>query len=107
MLLTTKLFRVILRNEDEGTLQRSLSYGLMVGVAQEVRAPGCGPGGRGFKPHHSPHLFFCGRGGIGRRARLRIWWGFLVGVQVPPPAPDSFFYSQTNLPSFCASFPSR
>ncbi len=28
----------------------------MVGVAQLVRAPGCGPGGRGFEPHHSPHL---------------------------------------------------
>ena len=27
----------------------------MVGVAQLVRAPGCGPGGRGFKSPHSPH----------------------------------------------------
>ena len=27
----------------------------MVGVAQLVRAPGCGPGGRGFKSHRSPH----------------------------------------------------
>lgn len=27
----------------------------MVGVAQLIRAPGCGPGGRGFEPHHSPH----------------------------------------------------
>ena len=26
----------------------------MVGVAQLVRAPGCGPGGRGFKSHLSP-----------------------------------------------------
>ena len=26
----------------------------MVGVAQLVRAPGCGPGGRGFKSHRSP-----------------------------------------------------
>ena len=26
----------------------------MVGVAQLVRAPGCGPGGRGFDSHHSP-----------------------------------------------------
>ncbi len=26
----------------------------MVGVAQLVRAPGCGPGGRGFEPRHSP-----------------------------------------------------
>ncbi len=28
--------------------------GRMVGVAQLVRAPGCGPGGRGFKSHRSP-----------------------------------------------------
>ena len=28
----------------------------MVGVAQMVRAPGCGPGGRGFDSRHSPHL---------------------------------------------------
>ena len=26
----------------------------MVGVAQLVRAPDCGSGGRGFKSHHSP-----------------------------------------------------
>src|SRR5207253_10007408 len=26
----------------------------VVGVAQLVRAPGCGPGGRGFEPHRSP-----------------------------------------------------
>jgi hypothetical protein len=26
----------------------------MAGVAQLVRASGCGPEGRGFKPHHSP-----------------------------------------------------
>jgi hypothetical protein len=29
----------------------------MVGVAQLVRAPGCGPGGRGFESLHSPHIF--------------------------------------------------
>jgi hypothetical protein len=28
----------------------------MVSVAQLVRAPGCGPGGRGFESLHSPHL---------------------------------------------------
>ena len=27
----------------------------MADVAQLVRAPGCGSGGRGFNPHHSPH----------------------------------------------------
>src|SRR6202035_1641978 len=25
------------------------------GCSSAGRAPGCGPGGRGFKPHHSPH----------------------------------------------------
>ena len=29
---------------------------LVVGVAQLVRAPGCGPGGRGFDSLHSPHF---------------------------------------------------
>ena len=24
-------------------------------IAQLARAPGCGPGGRGFEPHYSPH----------------------------------------------------
>ena len=28
----------------------------MVDVAQLVRAPGCGPGGRGFESHLSPHF---------------------------------------------------
>ena len=27
----------------------------MVGIAQLVRAPGCGPGGHGFESHYSPH----------------------------------------------------
>lgn len=29
----------------------------MVDVAQLVRAPVCGTGGRGFKSRHPPHLF--------------------------------------------------
>ena len=29
-------------------------------VAQLVRAPGCGPGGRGFKSHRAPFLQSCG-----------------------------------------------
>ena len=32
----------------------------MVDVAQLVRAPGCGPGGRGFESHLSPHLYTLG-----------------------------------------------
>ena len=27
----------------------------MADVAHLVRAPGCGSGGSGFNPHHSPH----------------------------------------------------
>lgn len=27
----------------------------MVGIAQLVSVPGCGPGGRGFESHYSPH----------------------------------------------------
>ena len=46
----------------------------MVGVAQLVRAPDCGSGGRGFESHHPPHQVnnLGGRGGTGTRARLRI-----------------------------------
>ncbi len=29
----------------------------MVDVAQQVRAPGCGPGGRGFKSHLPPQIY--------------------------------------------------
>jgi hypothetical protein len=29
----------------------------VAGVAQLVRASGCGPEGRGFETHHSPHTF--------------------------------------------------
>ena len=30
----------------------------MVDVAQLVRVPGCGPGGRRFDPDHPPHFFY-------------------------------------------------
>ena len=30
---------------------------LMLRVAQKVRAPGCGPGGRRFETGHAPHGF--------------------------------------------------
>ena len=30
----------------------------MVGIAQLVRAPDCGSGGRGFESHHSPAVYF-------------------------------------------------
>ena len=28
----------------------------MVDIAQLVSVPGCGPGGRGFESHYSPHI---------------------------------------------------
>ena len=37
-----------------------IDWRCMVGVAQLVRAPGCGPGGRRFKSGHSPSLKFSG-----------------------------------------------
>ncbi len=40
--------------------------GPAVAVAQLVRAPGCGPGGRGFKSPRSPHCT------PGRRSRVRV-----------------------------------
>ena len=33
----------------------------VVGVAQQVRAPDCGSGGRGFKSHHPPHSLLFAR----------------------------------------------
>ena len=32
----------------------------MVGIAQSVRAPDCGSGGRGFESHYPPHFFRAG-----------------------------------------------
>ena len=35
----------------------SLHVDVVAGLAQLVRAPGCGSGGRGFDPHSSPQYF--------------------------------------------------
>ena len=35
-------------------------YQSVAGVAQVVRAPGCGPGGRGFESHFSPQVYKAG-----------------------------------------------
>ena len=40
---------------QKGHIFRGLSMD-MAGVAQLVRAPVCGTGGRGFESHHSPHI---------------------------------------------------
>ena len=51
----------------------------MVDVAQLVRAPGCGPGGRGFESHHSPFVLkiqFSGlsvNGECNSMVELRLW----------------------------------
>ena len=53
----------------------------MVGVAQLVRAPGCGPGCRGFESPRSPHRVWrvtCGFGGS-PRVSLTEWLGFWLG----------------------------
>ena len=42
----------------------------MVGVAQLVRAAGCGPAGRGFKSRHSPHFVLSPRSSPRIRAFL-------------------------------------
>ena len=41
----------------------------------------------------------CGRGGIGRRARLKIWFPLEVGVRVSPPAPFIPFKMQQVIDS--------
>ena len=38
-------------------LVRSNEMTVVVAVAQSVRAPGCGPGGRGFESHQPPQYF--------------------------------------------------
>ncbi len=45
----------------------------MVGVAKLVIAPGCGPGGRGFESHHSPHKSQC-------TAKAGHFFIFTVGI---------------------------
>ena len=44
---------------DAGTVSGSdvIMY-IVVGVAQLVRAPDCGSGGRGFESHHPPQIKF-------------------------------------------------
>ena len=49
-----------------------------MGVAQLVRAPGCGPGGRGFESHHSP-LNYMSQSHIANENRLD-GDGFFVGL---------------------------
>ena len=50
----------------------------MAGVAQSVRALVCGTGGRGFKPHRSPHENYC--------QRHPLWCLFLLQENANQPA---------------------
>lgn len=54
----------------------------MVIVAQLVRAPGCGPGGRGFKSLLSPHFIL----NTGTSGRLENPYHFAVRVGIYPEA---------------------
>ena len=55
----------------------------MVDVAQLVRAPVCGTGGRGFKSRHPPHYFFLRRI-LGPKARAKgIFVSFCSSFNYP------------------------
>ena len=59
----------------------------MVGVAQLVRAPGCGPGGRGFKSHHSPRIF----SGYSVVRLTRLLWEQEIGSSnLSTPTPEKY-----------------
>ena len=64
----------------------------MVGIVQLVRMPGCGPGGRGFESHRSPH-FFCGgtRWGVAKWLRHRILIPAFAGSNPATPATGFYF----------------
>ncbi len=56
-LMITAVFNCILnRNPSKFASFILINLETMVGVAQLVRAPGCGPGGRRFKSGHSPQI---------------------------------------------------
>ena len=62
----------------------------MVGVAQLVRAPGCGPGGRGFKSHHSPKHY----SGYSVVRLTRLLWEQEIGSSnLSTPTRDKYQFS--------------
>ena len=44
----------------------------MVDIVQLARAPGCGPGGRGFESHYPPH-FQLGCSQVGKARDFESW----------------------------------
>ena len=67
-----------------------LARHIVVGIAQLVRVPGCGPGGRGFEPHYSPHFFRCrmqGTVGVSPSGKARDFDSRIRKVRILPPQP--------------------
>ena len=54
----------------------------MVDIAQLVRAPDCGSGGRGFESHYSPHMYW----GVAKSVRQRTLTPSCVGSSPAAPA---------------------
>ena len=69
----------------------SLKARHLVGIAQLVRAPDCGSGGRGFDSHYSPHFFFrCrmqGTVGVSPSGKARDFDSRIRKVRILPPQP--------------------
>ena len=67
----------------------SLKARHVVGIAQLVRVPGCGPGGRGFEPHYSPHFFRCECRvvGVSPSGKARDFDSRIRKVRILPPQP--------------------
>ena len=72
----------------------------MVGVAQLVRAPGCGPGGRGFKSHHSPK--FSGYSVV-RLTRL-LWEQEIGSSNLSTPTLEKYHFSLIKALLNCEAF---
>ena len=58
----------------------------MVGVAQLVRAPDCGSGGRRFESDHPPHTFFISILGCRQAVRHSTLTAAFVGSNPATPA---------------------